>query len=98
MKKKLKIDFLNDGSDADKLTKIVANHNGGLNPVSLDDISSWLWCLRSIWETNKDKNIHAFRDEDEPNKLLIMQSGKVYCIIEEIELHELAENKKEAVI
>ncbi len=89
MKKKLKIDFLKNGSDSDKLTKLVANHNGGLNPVSLDDIASYMWCLRSIWGVNKDNNVHAIKQEDEPNKLFINEDGATYCIIEEIELHEL---------
>ena len=91
MKKKLKADFLRNGSDSDKLTKLIASHNEGINPVSLDDIASYLWCLRSIWEVNKNRNTHAIKEETEPNKLFISEDGKIYCVIEEIEVNELAD-------
>jgi len=89
MKKKLKIDLLKNGSDTAHLCKIVANHNGGLNPVSLDDISSWLWVSRSIYDINKMDDIFAQKDEEEPNKLTIIQGGKCIAVIEEMEMHEL---------
>jgi len=76
-------------SDIKELTQIIANHNGGVNPVCLDDISSWLWALRSLWPTNRDKDIHAAKDESEPTKLFIMQDKKCVAVIEEIEIHEL---------
>jgi hypothetical protein len=98
MKKKLKADFLRNGSDSDKLTKLIASHNEGINPVSLDDIASYLWCLRSIWDVNKNRNTHAIKEETEPNKLFISEDGNIYCIIEEVEIYELSENEKEAVI
>tara|TARA_R110000868_G_scaffold30213_1_gene112061 strand:- start:400 stop:714 length:315 start_codon:yes stop_codon:yes gene_type:complete len=86
---KLKFSIEKDFSDIKELTLIIANHNGRINPVSLDDISSWLWALRSIWPTNRTKDIHAVKYEAEPNKLYIMEEKKCVATIEEIELHEL---------
>ena len=88
---KLKFSIEKDFSDIKELTLIIANHNGGINPVCLDDISSWLWALRSIWPTNRSKDIHAVKDETEPNKLFIMEEKKCVATIEEIELVEFNE-------
>jgi hypothetical protein len=98
MKKKLKIDFLKRGSDIEAIAKIVANHNGGINPVSLEDICSYLWVLRSIHELNKNKDAYAHRDENDPDKLWITEDGgkSFYCTIEEIEVHELDDIKTPA--
>jgi hypothetical protein len=87
--KKLKFSIEENFSDIKELTLIIANHNGGINPVCLDDISSWLWTLRSIWPTNRGRDIHAVKDEAEPNKLFIMEEKKWVATIEEIELVEL---------
>lgn len=82
---KLKIEFEKEFSDLGNLSLIVANHNGGINPVSLDDISSWLWLLRSLFTINRTKNIHAKKIEGE-SKLYIMQDNECAATIEEIEL------------
>ena len=82
MKTKLKFTIEKDFSDIKELTLIIANHNGGINPVCLEDISSWLWTLRSLWQTNRDKDIHAVKDEKESNKLFIMQEKK--CVATKI--------------
>ena len=95
MKKRLKIDFLKTGAENENLTKIVASHNGGKCPVSLDDIASWLWCERGRWPSvNLEADKYAKREETEPNKLFITEDGgKTFtCIIEEIEVNELADD------
>jgi len=100
MKKKLKIDLLYKGQENENLTTIIAQNNAGVNPVSLDDIASYLWVRRSLFEMycnpTKDepflKNVHAMFEEDDKTKLLIMEKGKCVAVIEEVEIYELSEN------
>lgn len=98
MKTKLKIDLLKNGIDTKNLSSIIANHNSGINPVSLDDISSWLWCQRSIWDVCKSTNAHAEKDEYEDSKLLVKENDEVIAIIEEIEIHELQEEENSLTV
>ena len=89
MKTKLRVDIEKEFSDMKELSLIIANHNGGINPVCLDDLSSWLWALRGIWPTNRDKDIHFAKNEDEPNKLFLMESKLCVATVEEVEIEEL---------
>jgi hypothetical protein len=86
---KLKFSIEKEFSDIKELTQIIANHNGGINPVCLEDIASWFWVLRSIWPTNRTKDIHAVKYEGDPNKLMIMEDKKCVAVIEEMEITEL---------
>lgn len=101
MKKKLKIDLLYKGQENENLSTILAQHNAGVNPVSLDDIASYLWVRRSILESYlkpKDKNdygndVHGLFIDDDKTVLHIMEKGKCVATIEEIEVHELEETE-----
>ena len=93
MKKKLKIDFLYKGQENENLATIIAQNNSNKNPVSLEDIASYLWVRRSIFELYLDdeggKDVHGTFTDDDKTKLHIMEKGKCVAVIEEIELHEL---------
>lgn len=95
MKKKLKIDLLYKGQENENLATIIAQNNAGVNPVSLEDISSYLWVRRSIHELylSDSRDLYGQFEDDDKTKLLVMEKGKCVAVIEEIELHELAENE-----
>jgi hypothetical protein len=93
MRKKLKIDFLYKGQENENLATIVAQHNAGKNPVSLEDIASYLWVRRSVHDLYLNdeggKDVYGQFTDDDKTKLHIMEKGKCVAILEEIELHEL---------
>jgi len=100
MKKKLKIDLLYKGQENENLAVIIGQHNSGVNPVSLEDIASYLWVRRSILEsygscTKTDpynKDVHGSFLDDDKTKLYINEKNKCVAIIEEIEVTPLNEN------
>lgn len=89
MKKKLKIDILAKGQDLENLVLIVARHNEGNNPVSLEDIASYLWARRSTLDYYKTVDLHGSFEDESNTKLLIKEGEKVFAVIEEIEVYEL---------
>lgn len=94
MKKKLKIDFLYKGQENENLSTIITQNNAGVNPVSLDDIASYLWVRRSVHDlylkSDGGRDVYASFPEDDKTKLLIMEKGKCVAVIEEVEIYELS--------
>jgi hypothetical protein len=97
MKKKLKIDFLGSCQETEQLALIVTANNNGNNPVSLRDIASYLWTKRYL-SYLKNHDLFGRFEDDEENKLYVMEDKKCVIVIEEVEIYELSANEKEAVI
>ena len=97
MKKKLKIDFLGSCQETEALAFIITANNSGSNPVSLEDISSYLW-VRRFLSYIKNHDVFGKFEDDDKTKLYIMEDNKCVAVIEEIELHKLNEDDLTGVL
>ena len=98
MKKRLNVTILKMGSESGAILEIIAANNGGQVPICLDDLVSWGQCRKALYPL-ANKGFQIEKNEEGFNVTVSEDGGQTYTlIIEEIELHELAENEKEAVI
>ncbi len=97
MKKKLKIDFLSTCMETEQLALMITANNEGINPISIEDIASYLWVRRYL-SYIKNADLHGTFPEDDRTKLAVWQSGKIVATIEEIELTQLNEDDLNGVL